>query len=308
MREGRLALQRRLVLRGPEVLRDRTARDQGRPPRLRAGRGHRRVRRRNRQLALAAPHGRLELPARVRRQGRQTGRLRQGQRALQAEALAQSGRRRRQAERPRLRRRIPRPDAAAPDLCRGEGNRRVGAPPLHPARRGTTGADRHAHEAESRAGHQAGRPRAGTEQRPHQLARRAGRHEQGRRPGEEAGARAGTRRLDLGQPGPPAEVRRGARRDAGHPVAGRGDARTQRRAQPAVVGIVLSCVGADAVPPVGSARQGRRRAGPGLPGARLAADPRGPGSAAAHDRSRRRPLVAPLGDRQGGRVACRPAA
>ena len=102
------------------------------------------------------------------------------------------------------------------------------------------------------------------------------------------------------------EVRRGARRDAGAPVAGRGDARTQRRAQPAVVGIVLSRVGADAVPPVGPAPEGRRRAGPGLPGTRLAAHPRGSGPAAAHDRSRRGSRAAPLGARRR-RPRCLPA-
>ena len=106
--KGGLALQRRVVLRGAEVLRDRADGDQGRAAGLRAGRGHRRVRRRDRQLALAAPHRRLEFPARLRRQGRQAGRLLQGQRPVQAEALAEGRRRRHQAGRSGLRRRATR--------------------------------------------------------------------------------------------------------------------------------------------------------------------------------------------------------
>ena len=78
----------------PEVLRDRAARDPGRAPRLRAGRRHRQLRRRDRQLALAAPHRRLVLLPRLRRQGRQAGDLLEGQRALQAGPLpAGAGRR-----------------------------------------------------------------------------------------------------------------------------------------------------------------------------------------------------------------------
>ena len=50
---------------GRSTSRSRSSRS-GRAPGLRAGRGYRRVRRRNRQLALAPTHGRLELPARLR--------------------------------------------------------------------------------------------------------------------------------------------------------------------------------------------------------------------------------------------------
>ncbi len=59
VRGGRAALPRRVVLRGALVLRDRPARDPRRAPRLRARGGHRQLRRRGRQLALAAPHRRL---------------------------------------------------------------------------------------------------------------------------------------------------------------------------------------------------------------------------------------------------------
>jgi len=51
-----------LVLRRSQVFRDLSARDQGREARLRAHRRHRHLRRRDRQLALAATHRRLELP------------------------------------------------------------------------------------------------------------------------------------------------------------------------------------------------------------------------------------------------------
>ena len=77
-------LPRGLVLRGPPVLRDRAARDRRRAARVRPGRGHRRFRRRDRQLALAAPHRRLGLLPRLRRPGRRARAAREGERALQA--------------------------------------------------------------------------------------------------------------------------------------------------------------------------------------------------------------------------------
>ena len=57
-RAGCAAAWRRFF-EGLSVLRDRPARDPRRAPRLRARRGHRQLRRRDRQLALAAPHRRL---------------------------------------------------------------------------------------------------------------------------------------------------------------------------------------------------------------------------------------------------------
>ena len=60
VREGWTTLQCRFVFRRIEVLRDRADGDQGCAAGLRAGRGNRRLRRRDRQLALAAAHGRLE--------------------------------------------------------------------------------------------------------------------------------------------------------------------------------------------------------------------------------------------------------
>ena len=89
--------------------------------------GHRQLRRRDRQLALAAAHRRLVVLPRLRRQGRQAGDLLEGQRALQARALAARAARGREGRRPRLRGRLPRAHAAPPDLRRGEGDDRVDA-------------------------------------------------------------------------------------------------------------------------------------------------------------------------------------
>ncbi len=132
LREGRSALQRGVVLRGPQVLRDHPARNQGRAPGLRSGRRHRRVWWRDRQLALAAPHRRLELPPGLRRQGRYARAVFQGQRALQAQALAQDRGSGYQARRSRLRGRVSGPHAAAPDLLGGQRDHRVGVSPRHP--------------------------------------------------------------------------------------------------------------------------------------------------------------------------------
>jgi hypothetical protein len=82
-------------------------RDQGRAPGLCAAARRRQLRRRGRQLDVAAPHRRLQLLPRLRGQRRQAGRVQQGQRAVQAEALAED--RRPAAARGRLRdgRRLP---------------------------------------------------------------------------------------------------------------------------------------------------------------------------------------------------------
>ena len=96
LRGGWASLLGERLLRRPEVLRDRAARDPGRAPRLRPGRRHRQLRRRDGQLALAAAHRRLVLLPRLRGEGRQAGELLEGQRALRAGALpARPGRRRR---------------------------------------------------------------------------------------------------------------------------------------------------------------------------------------------------------------------
>ena len=77
------------------------------------------------------PHRRLELPPRLRRQGRQTRPVLQGQRALQTEALAQGFAGRHQARRPGVRHRLSRSYTAPSDLCRSEGNHRVAHAPHH---------------------------------------------------------------------------------------------------------------------------------------------------------------------------------
>ena len=99
LREGGAALPRGLVLRGAPLVRDRGRRAEGRPARLRAALVDRQLRRRDRQLALAPPHRRLRLLPGLRGQGRQAGRLRQGQRPLQAQALPLGGPGRREPRR-----------------------------------------------------------------------------------------------------------------------------------------------------------------------------------------------------------------
>ena len=111
LREGprRPALQRRELLRGRAVLPDRAARDPRRASRVGAAVGRRQLRRRDRQLALAAPHGRrLALP-RVRRQGRAARRFLARQRAVSPAALPAHREGAAARERSRVRRRaIPR--------------------------------------------------------------------------------------------------------------------------------------------------------------------------------------------------------
>ena len=108
VREGRPALLGRAVLRGAQVVRARPDGDPGRAARLRAAGRHRQLRRRDGQLAVAPPHGRLVLLPRLRLEGRQGRAVLEGQRPLQAEALAQGLARGREPGRPRLRRRATR--------------------------------------------------------------------------------------------------------------------------------------------------------------------------------------------------------
>ena len=102
---------------GREVLRDvhldGAAR---RPPGLRPAPVHRRVRRRGRQLGVAAAHWRLLLHAGLRRARRQAGRARGGQRALPPEAVPQGEPGRRQRGGFRLHPRLSGPHLPPPDL------------------------------------------------------------------------------------------------------------------------------------------------------------------------------------------------
>ena len=84
VREGSpgTALRRAQLLRRRGVAADREPRDPRRAPGLRPAPRDRQLRRRDRQLGVAAPHRRLLVLPRVRRQGRQAGRLLAGQRPV----------------------------------------------------------------------------------------------------------------------------------------------------------------------------------------------------------------------------------
>ena len=131
---------------------------------------------------------------------------------------------------------------------------------------------------------------------------------QGRQPGEEAGAGEGTRRLDRGRPGPPEEVRRRAAGAARAPGREREDARAQRRAEPAVVGLVQYLSAAQTL-----YRLSVQRPKPDIDreaGFQERDWPRireTPGPPAAHDRCHRRPGAAALGAGPGRRAAGRTA-
>ena len=212
VRGGRPSLLGERLLRRPEVLRDRPARDPGRAPRLRPGRRHRQLRGRDRQLALAAAHRRLVLLPRLRGEGRQAGELLEGQRALQARALAAGAARGREGRRPRLRGRLPRPHAAPPDLRGGEGDDRVELPAVHQERGGADRDPGGAREDRPRAEDQGGGARARPQQLAHQPQGPARGPRQGRHPREEGAEREGARGLDRGRPRPAEGVRRRAPR------------------------------------------------------------------------------------------------
>ena len=82
-------------------------------------RRHRQLRRRHRQLALAAPHRRLLLLPRLRRPRRQAGRLQRGERPVPAAAPPEGRHRRSGAGRLRHGRRLPGPDQPLPAGRRG---------------------------------------------------------------------------------------------------------------------------------------------------------------------------------------------
>ncbi len=174
LRDGRTTLQRGVVLWWVEVLRDRPDGDQGRAAGLRARRGDRCVRRRNRQLAVAPAYRGLEFSARLCRQGREAGCILQRKRSVQAQALAEGVDRRDQAGGSGFRDRLPGTHRASPDLLGGEGNNRVELAPLHTTRAGTTGDPRPAHEEGCRPRAEGFRASAGLEQHFDKTERRAG--------------------------------------------------------------------------------------------------------------------------------------
>src|SRR5574343_140156 len=106
----------------PGVLPDPADDGARRAPGVRAVRGHRQLRRRHRQLRVPAPHRRLRVLPRLRRQGRPPGRSLAGQRAVRLEGLPD-----RVGRRPEARRRDPagrlsgrdqpRPPAGRNPLC-----------------------------------------------------------------------------------------------------------------------------------------------------------------------------------------------
>jgi hypothetical protein len=127
-------LQRGVVLPRRHVRVDRGARDPRRPAGLRAGALRRELRRRGRQLAVAAPHRRLLVLSRVRRQGRQARGALRRQRAVQAGASPAGLGSRRRGARLRDDRGLPRTHHAHQDRARGQARRRVGVPELHRVR------------------------------------------------------------------------------------------------------------------------------------------------------------------------------
>ena len=83
---GSLRCQVASFFEGGAVPEDHADGDPRRPPGLRAGPRRRQLRRRDRQLDVAAPHRRLRVLSRVRRQGRQARRLLGEQRSVSTEA------------------------------------------------------------------------------------------------------------------------------------------------------------------------------------------------------------------------------
>ena len=139
LRERRLPLRRLHLPRRLQLPTDQAAGDQGRAPGLRAAGIDRQVRRRHRQLDVAAPHRRLRLPARLRLEGRQVGRLLQGQRAVPAEACAQGEPARRGSGRLRDGGRLSGPHQPLSPRRRGARLDRLGLPDPNQGVRGHAG-------------------------------------------------------------------------------------------------------------------------------------------------------------------------
>ena len=132
LREGAAvaALQRGRVLRRRAVPAHRAARDQGRAPGLRPARSDWRLRRRGRQLALAAPRRRRRHLPRLRGQGRQARRALGRQRPLPSAAPPQARAEAPRRGRPRPRRRLPRRDQPPAHGRRGGGGDELHVPAL----------------------------------------------------------------------------------------------------------------------------------------------------------------------------------
>ena len=237
--------------------------------------------------------------------------LREGQRALQADALAAGVGRGRQGGRPRLRGRLPGPHAAAPDLRRGEGDDRVDA---------SRARSRPAQEqiailealGEDEQGARRSRPRRGVRGLNNGLTNRKGVLEglvKGGILAQKEQQREGARGLDRRRPRAAEEVRRraaGARRAAGR---GREDARARRRARPARLRRPrISAAAQTALP---SSRSSRPKTDMDreaeLPGAQLDAHPRGPGAAQRTLDPRLDRALLALGDGPRRGAARRPA-
>src|ERR1035437_2993645 len=144
---------------------------------------------------MAPAHGGLEVSARLRRQGGETGCILQGQRSIPAEALAQNLHGRHQAGGSGFRGRLPGPHAEAPDLRPGEGNNRVEYAPVHSPRAVTVGNSRWALQTGQGARAEGRRASTGVEQRSYQSERHAGGTGEGWKPRHETGPGKGTRSL-----------------------------------------------------------------------------------------------------------------
>jgi hypothetical protein len=231
-------------------------------------RGHRQLRRRGRQLAVAAPHRRLLVPARLRRQGRQARRLQRGQRAVQAPAPPEGRRatRRRDggfvlvAGYPGRTQRL-KTAAEAQQAADWYYSRQIALT------RSTSRCSR-ARQGPPRAGDQVGGQAARAQELLQELPGRARRPDQGRRRGREGPRRGRAAEVDRRRRRPQGQVRRRARpdgRDGGRegedPRARHGPGRAPARS---------ACCGSRT--PSSSwpdrAREARRRAQARLPGAR----------------------------------------
>ncbi|MCK7583426.1 MAG: S46 family peptidase [Chromatiales bacterium] len=217
----------------------------------------------------------------------------------------------RQARRPRLRRRLSGPHAAAPDVRRGEGDRPSGRSRarsgcaeeqlalIDDARRRSNPA-----LAIKLAGRVQGLNNGLTNSRG--VLEGPG---EGRRPRRRSRRRS--RSSSAWIAANPARQKKYGDGAAGAARRSRREGETTRERNAALglllVRLVLSRRGADALPPVAAAAEGRRRPRRRVPGARLDADPRRPGPAAAHDRPRSGPRAASLGAGTGRGAAGRPA-
>ena len=299
---GRAALQRRAVLRGLALPRGHPDGDPRRAARLRAGRRDRQLRRRDRQLDVAAPHRRLRLPARLRRPGRQARRLRQGERPLSSAALHEDGDRRGEGGRLRLDRRLPGTHLPLSHSRRGRDGARV-----LPAAVGEVveGPDRHPGDGEparhrGRARQLRARSRHGER---HEEVRRAAPRDarrRGRGAARGAGGRCSRSSRPVPDSSPLADAARAERRAPQDRAARHG----ARLARPLLAD---ARPGDDDLADVRGAAEGRPRPRGRLPRPRSQPLPPGGRARPALDRTGERPRDAALRPAAGGGAAGRPA-